>query len=798
MFRPAAGSVNQEVPSGMNDESLSLESIMGVPTIGKVQLVSQSIEEACMQVQMSQRNLPANSQRKSTINVFLKTAKDAPQVASLSHPIEQPSDLLLTSSSPSGASQVHFKSPNNAGGGETSLILQHSKGLQGIASELHVPKSLHGNLINDGYFASGVAWRPQEDAIAFTAEAVATEKTPAWGSHDPPPSDPKPPSASEPKAAPKTWKGVGVMLEDWGELNTGKRAPNVFLWDLARREIVRAPFTVEGQEEWSFGQPVWSRDGCGVLAVAWDHHASNFPSLAGKKLGVVFCYNRPCRILYLPVKREEGDPVKREEGVLPGVGQFLFGACQDLTSKFHSSALSPTFSPDGSALLFISHDLAVSSGTHGATAKLCSMAWPPPSPPTPPRVLVDVVNRASEPASFPGLYATTMLDEPFVDKGRLVLINTQWRSCTCIIAISASDGRVWPLTPTTSTPGIKPKSYSLSAIHDNTAFAICTSPLEPPHIVSTVLPTLASLSSSSSSILSWAHLNLDSKGSMSEAACSLLSKIDYSVSTVSPTEGYGDSSINFESILFFPKNPQAPLPALIVPHGGPHTAMSIGWYPAYAFIASLGYVLVCPNYRGSTGFGQDSLSSLPGFIGKNDVQDCLAALGEANDQGLVDMSRVAVVGGSHGGFLTAHLLGQHPDMFKAGVLRNPVCNLSLMVGVSDISDWCWIEAFGSEEGKKRTNAVPKPDDLAHLYSVSPIAHVDKVKGAMLFLLGAKDRRVPIVDGLQYVAALRVQGASEAARKPRVINFPEDGHGLEKPQSEFENWINAAWWLKDNV
>ncbi len=56
------------------------------------------------------------------------------------------------------------------------------------------------------------------------------------------------------------------------------------------------------------------------------------------------------------------------------------------------------------------------------------------------------------------------------------------------------------------------------------------------------------------------------------------------------------------------------------------------------------------------------------------------------------------MGGSHGGFLTAHLAGQHPDAFAAAVLRNPVCDLSVMVHVSDIPDWCYIEAWGTEVG----------------------------------------------------------------------------------------------------
>lgn len=62
----------------------------------------------------------------------------------------------------------------------------------------------------------------------------------------------------------------------------------------------------------------------------------------------------------------------------------------------------------------------------------------------------------------------------------------------------------------------------------------------------------------------------------------------------------------------------------------------------------------------------------------------------------MDPDRVAVIGGSHGGFLTAHLLGQHPDRFKAGVLRNPVLDLALMPQISDIPDWVYVEAFGSQ------------------------------------------------------------------------------------------------------
>jgi dipeptidyl aminopeptidase/acylaminoacyl peptidase len=71
-----------------------------------------------------------------------------------------------------------------------------------------------------------------------------------------------------------------------------------------------------------------------------------------------------------------------------------------------------------------------------------------------------------------------------------------------------------------------------------------------------------------------------------------------------------------------------------------------------------------------------------------------------------------------------------------------------------------------------------------------------LQAPMMFMLGAKDRRVPLADGLQYISALRAQAATDPSlQAPRVITFAEDTHSLEKPQTEFEQWLNTAWWLK---
>ena len=185
------------------------------------------------------------------------------------------------------------------------------------------------------------------------------------------------------------------------------------------------------------------------------------------------------------------------------------------------------------------------------------------------------------------------------------------------------------------------------------------------------------------------------------------------------------------------RSPGQPLirPALFLLGLPPHWTPSLPppasrRYPPYAYLAALGYCLISPNYRGSTGYGQAALASLPGRIGTADVADCMDALQAAVALGLADPARAAVVGGSHGGFLAGHLLGQTPPgTFRAGVARNPVTNISAMVGATDIPDWCYVEVLGSEEGRRRCSAAPTPDDMAAMYSASPIAHVDKASGA---------------------------------------------------------------------
>jgi acylaminoacyl-peptidase len=208
------------------------------------------------------------------------------------------------------------------------------------------------------------------------------------------------------------------------------------------------------------------------------------------------------------------------------------------------------------------------------------------------------------------------------------------------------------------------------------------------------------------------------------ASSTLLSSLRWKTMTLTcPSDG-----LEYEGTLLLPIG-AGPHRVLLVPHGGPHSCLPTSFMPSYAFLAAhLNMAVLHCNYRGSIGYGQDSIESLPGHIGTNDVADCMNILQHACEMhpSLLDAQRVGVAGGSHGGFLTGHLIGQFPDRFKVAAMRNPVTNIPPMVTTSDISDWCYVEALGLDAFDFDSFKPPLPPQLVGMYAASPIAHVAKV------------------------------------------------------------------------
>ena len=107
---------------------------------------------------------------------------------------------------------------------------------------------------------------------------------------------------------------------------------------------------------------------------------------------------------------------------------------------------------------------------------------------------------------------------------------------------------------------------------------------------------------------------------------------------------------------------------------------------------------------------------------------------------------------------------------------------------------CFVETWGSQEGRKRATNAPTPQDMAHFMTHSPVRYISKIHSPMLYLLGAKDRRA-LNDAQQFIYALREQPDAPLVK---TFVFPEDTHALDKPHTEFEQLLNIADWLQTHM
>jgi acylaminoacyl-peptidase len=214
---------------------------------------------------------------------------------------------------------------------------------------------------------------------------------------------------------------------------------------------------------------------------------------------------------------------------------------------------------------------------------------------------------------------------------------------------------------------------------------------------------------------------------------------------------------------------------------------STSYLHGYAYLCGQGYAVLLVNYRGSTGFGQASIETLPTRIGVMDVADVVAATTQLAASGAVDPDRIGICGGSHGGFLAAHCTSQHPELFKVAVLRNPVVNIASMVTTTDIPDWCHVEATGSYDWTRYQ--PPTKQELVAMWSASPIQHIQNVKAPTLVSLGLSDLRVPPSQGLEWYHSLRSMGVPTT-----LLTYPEDDHAIGGVSSEADHWINILRWF----
>ena len=216
----------------------------------------------------------------------------------------------------------------------------------------------------------------------------------------------------------------------------------------------------------------------------------------------------------------------------------------------------------------------------------------------------------------------------------------------------------------------------------------------------------------------------------------------------------------------------APVPLVLLVHGGPWARDDYGYSGYDQWLANRGYAVLSVNYRGSTGFGKD-------FINQSDQQwaakmhdDLIDAVDWAVKSGVTTRDKVAIMGGSYGGYATLVGLTFTPDAFKCGVDIVGPSNLNTLLSTIPPYWAAFFEQFAKRVGDPRTEAGKQL-----LAERSPLTHVAKISKPLLIGQGANDPRVKQAESDQIATAMQ-----EKKIPVTYVLFPDEGHGFARPEN----------------
>jgi dipeptidyl aminopeptidase/acylaminoacyl peptidase len=233
-------------------------------------------------------------------------------------------------------------------------------------------------------------------------------------------------------------------------------------------------------------------------------------------------------------------------------------------------------------------------------------------------------------------------------------------------------------------------------------------------------------------------------------------------------------------------DPAQRYPAIVYVHGGPHTQYGNILMHEFQFLAANGYVVVYVNPRGSVGYGEAHTKAIKGDWGNRDYEDILAAADYAEKLPYVDTKRMAIMGGSYGGYMTAWAVG-HTGRFACAITDRLVGNLHSMAGTTDFA-WRHGAYFGGDTW----------NDPLPLWQHSPLAFAGHINTPLLIIHSDGDLRCPIGQAEELFAALRMQN-----KVVEFVRYPaETSHGMSRngpPSLRLDRLQrNLAWldrWLK---
>jgi len=221
-------------------------------------------------------------------------------------------------------------------------------------------------------------------------------------------------------------------------------------------------------------------------------------------------------------------------------------------------------------------------------------------------------------------------------------------------------------------------------------------------------------------------------------------------------------------------------PGLVLAHGGPEAQFTNMWNPYVQFLVSNGFVVIAPNFRGSTGYGRRYQRMSDKDLGGGDLMDTVAAAKYLRESGLVDPDKIGIYGASYGGYMSMMALTKYPDVWTAGVT---------VVGFFN-----WKTEYETEREFLRyydAHKVGTPESNPEFYyERSPINFLDKIKAPVLILHGAKDPRCPVTEAYQVIELLKKHGKTFEYKI-----YDDEGHVFRKLENRVDSYKRMVEFFK---
>lgn len=227
----------------------------------------------------------------------------------------------------------------------------------------------------------------------------------------------------------------------------------------------------------------------------------------------------------------------------------------------------------------------------------------------------------------------------------------------------------------------------------------------------------------------------------------------------------GADGTDLQGWIMFPPtfDPKKKYPSIFEIHGGPWTQYGKFFMHEFNYFASNGYVVYFTNPRGGRGYGEKHSKAIWGNFGGPDYDDLMNFADLIAKKPYIDNKRMGVTGGSYGGFMTLWIVG-HTSRFKAAVAQRSVTNWVSMWGSSDFN---WIFQFWAKSGSPQ-------ESMDKLWNMSPVKYLGNTKTPTLIIHNEHDHRCPIEQGEQAFVALKRAGV-----ETEFVRFPEEPHGLSR-------------------